>query len=76
MKTSAEYRAERRCRYCLAKHGLRLHKKYSRQAKEYYYAIYKDSDSVRDIPVDSYMKLVYVVDYCSDLELRERELFL
>lgn len=70
---NTDYNAERRCRYRLAKHGLKLHKKYSRQAKEYYFAIYENGDSVRDIPADSYMKLVYVVDYCFKLELSERE---
>lgn len=69
---NTDYNAERRCRYRLAKHGLRLHKICNKQGDNYF-AIFNDGENIRGILDDSYRKLDSVIEYCSKLELRERE---
>ena len=69
---NTDYLIERRCRYRLAKHSMKMHKK-GNIRNCFYYAVYDEGDAIRDISDEAYRKLDSVAEYCGKLELQEKE---
>ncbi len=63
---------ERRCRYRLAKHGLRVHKVAGNNGPIYY--VYEDGAD-DSIPEDdrAFMRLEKLLDYCEELAEKEAD---
>lgn len=59
---SAEYLTERRIRYALRKRNLKLHKKKGNDGK-FYYALYKEGESIKDIWPPSYHTLDWMEEH-------------
>lgn len=66
---------ERRCRYRLSMHGLRMHKRKTNDGESYYYLYEHGQDDSPPEEDDRYFTLKRLIDYCEDLAEKDSEYY-